>query len=619
MAVHTEAGMADEIGIVTGTILQYNRAGALTLVDVGSPAWFAWLADTVRFVISTNAGPITVRKEQAGNRRGRWYWRAYRKSQGRLQRVYLGDDAQLTAQAMEDAIARLLAPETTQQYSQSKVNTSNPGAVPNASTPGSEHAPPHMLSRAAPPILRTKHIMRQALAARLEAAVAGPVTLIVAPPGFGKTTLLTQLAQSLPRMAWLTLDAGDNTPERLLAAVCSVLEMAQPGATGDAYAMLYQPIPPSPEIILTQAMQRLAQLEHALILILDDYHVLRNPGVHELMALLLDRMPAQLRLVLSTRTDPPLPLARLRVRGELAEFRAEDLRFTGPESAELVRAVSRRALSDGDAAALEERTEGWAAGLQLAGIALRGVADPAGFIASFSGTHRFVMDYLVDEVLERQPAHLRRFLLDTSILEHLSGSLCDAILELNAAPGGPHSQMVLEDIERQGLFLIALDHKRRWYRYHQLFADVLRAELRRTAGAEYITRLHQRAARWYSTHPILGIPELDRAVRHARAANDANLTAELGRRAHTADLPLRPSEQLVAAHTKAAQMTPILTPRELEVLRFIAAGASNADIATQLVVATSTVKAHINSLFAKLGATNRTHAVAQARALRILP
>ena len=251
------------------------------------------------------------------------------------------------------------------------------------------------------------------------------------------------------------------------------------------------------------------------LLVLDDYHLVDSGPVHESVAFLLENLPPGLRVVVSGRADPPLPLARLRARGQLAELRAADLRFTGEEAAALLGEAAGPGLPGAAVAALVARTEGWAAGLQLAGLSLRGHADPAGFVAAFSGSHRFVLDYLADEVLDGQPGQVRAFLLETSVLERLSGELCDAVT------GRAGSQAMLQDIERAGLFLVPLDEVRGWWRYHHLFADLLRARLQAEQPGR-VPALHRAAAAWCEEHDLA-----DDAVRHALAAGDAAWAARL--------------------------------------------------------------------------------------------
>ncbi|HEU4328139.1 MAG TPA: LuxR C-terminal-related transcriptional regulator [Roseiflexaceae bacterium] len=548
-------------GVVEGGRLRVERDGVTTEVALGGPEWFAWLVQAERFVVETPQGRITVRKEQAGSGRGGWYWRAYRKRAGRLRRVYLGPDAELTAERLHAAVAELLGPD------EPAPPVPNNAAVPNSLPGGSEHMPPILATKLAAPALRPGLVARPELAARLRAGVAGPLTLLVAPAGFGKTTLLAQtLAGQSDPIAWLTLDSGDDDPHSLLLAVCAALEAGRPGVAAEALALLRLPAPPAPEAAAGRLLHGLASLDRTVVLALDDYHTLRDPAAQRLVALLLERAPPALRLLVAGRSEPALPVARLRAQALLTEITAADLRFSPPEAAMLLRLPDGRALGPREAAALTQRTEGWAAGLQLAALALRGQPDPARFIADFAGTHRFIMDYLIDEVLRQQPPHLRRFLLHTSILERLCAPLCEAVGaggerqeprtksqephihrrdaedtegEMIAAPrhlwdepstqnSTLNTQNALEVLERGGMFLVPLDAERRWYRYHQLFAEVLRAELRREGGPALVAELHRRAAAWYAAQiPVEGAPALDAAIGHALAGGDAARAATL--------------------------------------------------------------------------------------------
>jgi LuxR family maltose regulon positive regulatory protein len=360
-------------------------------------------------------------------------------------------------------------------------------------------------------------VPRPRLVEALSRGLARGRVLICAPAGFGKTSLLADWARSDGRpVAWLGLDAGDNDPARFWRYVVAALDQARPEISGRLGPLLGPPTPRSFEGLVTALINELATQSgrDEVLLVLDDYHLVEAAPVHESVAFLLENLPPGLRLVVSGRADPPLPLARLRARGQLAELRAADLRFTAEEGAALLGAAGPR-LPETAVAALTARTEGWAAGLQLAALSLRGQADPAGFVAAFSGSHRFVLDYLADEVLDGQTGQVRAFLLETSVLERLSGELCDAVT------GRAGSQALLQDIERAGLFLVPLDEVRRWWRYHHLFADLLRARLEQEQPGR-VLELHRAAAAWSDDHD-LG----DDAVRHALAAGDAAWAAQL--------------------------------------------------------------------------------------------
>ncbi len=338
--------------------------------------------------------------------------------------------------------------------------------------------------------------------------------LVCAPAGFGKTALLADWARGSGRpVAWLGLDAGDSDPARFWRYALAALDGARPGLAG----RIGPPPARSFEGLVTVLINELAADPgpDEVLLVLDDYHLVDSGPVHESVAFLLENLPPGLQVVVSGRTDPPLPLARLRARGQLTELRAADLRFTAEEAAARLGEATGPGLPDAAVAALVARTEGWAAGLQLAGLSLRGHADPAGFAAAFSGSHRFVLDYLADEVLGGQTGPVRAFLLETSVLERLSGELCDAVT------GRADGQAMLEDIERAGLFLVPLDEVRGWWRYHQLFADLLRARLQAEQPGR-VQALNRAAAAWCDDHDLA-----DDAVRHALATGDAPWAARL--------------------------------------------------------------------------------------------
>ncbi|MGH3121064.1 MAG: hypothetical protein ACRDND_08515, partial [Streptosporangiaceae bacterium] len=357
-------------------------------------------------------------------------------------------------------------------------------------------------------------VPRPRLVQALGEGLARGRVLVCAPAGFGKTALLADWARGGGRpVAWLGLDDGDSDPARFWRYVVAALDRARPGLAG----RVGPPPPRSSGGLVTALINELAADPgpDEVLLVLDDYHLVDSGPVHESVAFLLENLPPGLVVGVSGRADPPLPLARLRARGQLAELRAVDLRFTGEEAAALLGETAGPGLPAVAVAALVARTEGWAAGLQLAGLSLRGHTDAAGFAAAFSGSHRFVLDYLADEVLDSQRGQVRAFLLETSVLERLSGELCDAVT------GRSDSQAMLEQVERAGLFLVPLDEMRGWWRYHHLFADLLRARLQAEQPGRAVA-LHRAAAAWCQEHDLA-----DDAVRHALAAGDATWAARL--------------------------------------------------------------------------------------------
>lgn len=363
---------------------------------------------------------------------------------------------------------------------------------------------------------RPNAVLRPHLIERLNAGLHHKLTLIAAPAGFGKTTLVSAWVAGCGRpTAWLSLDAGDSDLTRFLAYVIAAMQTIAPNVGAGLVGTLASPQPPPTEAILTALLNDITTLADPVVLVLDDYHVIESQAVDRALGFLLDHLLPQLHLVMVTREDPPLPLARLRVRDQLTELRTADLRFTSTEAAAFLKEVMDLDLSAEDVDALERHTEGWIAGLQLAALSLRGRADRAQFVRAFAGDHRYIVDYLVDEVLQRQPERVRNFLLQTAILDRLHGPLCDAVT------GQEDGSKRLAALERGNFFVVPLDDTRHWYRYHHLFADVLVAQLR-AEQPERVTTLHRRASAWYEQHGSLAD-----AIRHALAAEDFSRAADL--------------------------------------------------------------------------------------------
>jgi LuxR family maltose regulon positive regulatory protein len=361
-----------------------------------------------------------------------------------------------------------------------------------------------------------KAVLRPRLIERLDEGLHRKLILVCAPAGFGKTTLISEWVATLPRpAAWLSLDEGDNDPTRFLAYLLAALRTIAPNIGEGVLGALRSPQPPPTESILTALLNEIAAVDEDLVLVLDDYHLIDAGAVDDVLTFLLEHLPPRVHLVIATREDPPLPIARLRARGQMGELRAVDLRFTPDEAAGFLGGVMGLELSGEEIAALEERTEGWIAGLQLAALSMRGREDVGGFIRAFAGDNRYVVDYLAEEVLGRQPERIRSFLLETSVLGRLSGPLCDAVT------GQEDGGEMLEALERGNFFVVPLDDKRRWYRYHHLFADVLFAHLM-AEQPDLIPALHRRASEWYEHNGSAAD-----AIRHALAAEDFGRAADL--------------------------------------------------------------------------------------------
>ena len=375
-------------------------------------------------------------------------------------------------------------------------------------------------------------VARPRLVARLNEGLTRPLTLLSAPAGFGKTTLLSEwVAQDQLPVAWLVLDADDNDPVRFWSYFIAALQQVDATIGSSSLALLQLPKATVLESMLRALVNEIDSLPDdrakemipggieglraGFILVLDDYHVIETPAIHQQLSFLFDHFPSHMHLVISTRADPPLHLARLRARDQLIELHESDLRFTRAEAVLFLNETMNLSLTSEQIAALETRTEGWIAGLQLAALSLRGREDLSGFVRAFTGSHRFVFDYLMDEVFARQTESTQGFLIQTSILERLNASLC------NALTGRADSQAMLEELERNNLFLTALDDERRWFRYHHLFADVLRHRLTEKSPAALID-LHLGASEWFTNEGLV-----TEAVNHALAAHDWERVARL--------------------------------------------------------------------------------------------
>lgn len=369
------------------------------------------------------------------------------------------------------------------------------------------------------PPRRAALIPRPRLTQRLDAGLGGRLTLVSAPAGFGKTTLVADWSAGCGRpVAWLSLDEADNEPGRFLLYLAAAVGTVIPGAGQGVIAALQSPQPPPTDVLLTALANEVAAANVPFVLVLDDYHAITTSATDDTLAFWLDHLPPPAHVVVITREDPRLPLPRLRARQQLTELRAPDLRFTPDEAAGFLTQTMGLALSPADAARLGSRTEGWVAGLQLAALSLQHHPDTGGFIDSFSGSHRFILDYLIEEVLARQPLSVQTFLIRTAVLDRLTGGLCDALLGEAELSGDE----MLAHLERANLFIVPLDDERRWFRYHHLFRELLLQTLTRTMGAHGVAALHTRASRWFESNGLDG-----EAFHHAVASGDIDHATRL--------------------------------------------------------------------------------------------
>ncbi len=561
-------------------------SGILEIVPE-SPAWLAWVSQISSFAFHGRNGSYTACKER--KQRGEGYWYAYVRIGGKLTKRYLGRGIDLTLPRLEQVAQELWldTPDTALQKERSHHPARRQGDSPaDRETRLALAGPP------TDPLLATKlhvprprpHLVhRPRLIQRLQQGMERALTLISAPVGFGKTTLLSNwlTSRAIP-VAWLSLEPQDNEPVRFLSYLLAALQTYDPHLSTTRQVLHYPLQPPLLEAMLTLLINDLltggATAQEHFVLVLDNYQVVTLESIHHVLSFLLEHLPPHMHLVLATSEDPPLPLAQLRGRDDVLELRASDLRFTQEEAATFLIEVMGLPLSTEESALLQARTEGWITGLQLAAISLQGRDDAGAFITAFSGSDHYVVDYLLEEVLNRQSAAIQDFLLQTCILDRLSAPLCDAVRE----QGG--SRALLDFLERANLFLVALDDERQWYRYHRLFAEALRQRLQQTAPA-LVPGLHLRASRWFEQHRLFA-----EAASHALAA------------------PVPHSGPLVEP----------LTAREREVLQLLLDAASNQEIACHLVLSMNTVKKHVMNICRKLSVHNRAQVIVKARTLHLL-
>jgi ATP/maltotriose-dependent transcriptional regulator MalT len=484
-------------------------------------AFARWLDEHTAFAFLGQVGRISLLKE--ARRGGRSYWYACRTHHRHTRKRYLGQTAQVSLARLEE-VAKALSQEASpapMPLLPGMQNNEQPGAL--------------LSSKLSPPRLPLWLVERSRLLRELDAVHAYGLTLLSASAGSGKTTLLSawvaassklQANESRataspkgkldPAVAWLSLDALDDDPIRFWASCIEALRTRLPKIGQTALALLHSPEHPPLSIILTHLLNEIVEVGRDIILILDDYHVISEQAIHDSLLFLLDHLPARMHLMLATRTDPELPLSRFRVRGQLIEIRSSDLRFTQQEVTSFLSQSLDFPLPPEDVAILSERTEGWIAGLQLAALSMRKRQDLGAFVKDFAGSHRFVLDYVQQDILARLPVTLQHFLLQTSILTHMNAAVCQVV---TASPSQKESQQMLEEVERANLFVVPLDSERQWYRYHELFREALRARLH-AAQPELVPLLHLRAASFYEA-----VGEWHEAIVHALAAPDYTYAA----------------------------------------------------------------------------------------------
>ncbi len=460
---------------------------------------------------------------------------------------------------------------------------------------------PLLSTRFRAPPLRPDLVTRPRLVSRLDEGLqlGHRLSLVAAPAGFGKTTLIGEwLSHCDWPAAWLTVDESCNDSSIFFSYLFASLSRVDERLGQTVLPLLEPRQQVDEQSLITALINGVAEADSNLIMVFDDYHNITSFSVHDALSFLVDNQPPGFHLVVGTREDPPLPLSRLRARGLITEIRESSLRFTQDDSTTFLRDTMKLNLGADSVKALDKRTEGWVTGLQLAGLALRNEEDAAGFVAAFAGNDRFIMDYLLSEVIDRESDQVRSFLSATSILDRLTAPLC------NALTGNQNGQAILDHLESSNLFLIPLDRSRVWFRYHQLFAEVLRLSL----SDQELIELHGRARDWYEVNE-----DVSQAAHHALAS--AKIT---GDSTDAERLLSQVARTGLFAGSMSQPLVESLSDRELEVLSLINQGYSNAEIAQQLYIAIGTVKRHINNIYGKLDVKSRTQAIVKARELHLL-
>ncbi|GHO59929.1 LuxR C-terminal-related transcriptional regulator [Ktedonobacter robiniae] len=534
-----------------------TKPSLVPLLAVETPAWYAWVEEVAQFTFHSQYGAFSARKERVSNGRGGSYWRAYRKKQGKLYRVYLGKSNQLTMARLK-SVAQELAQRLEQgdDKCNSWVTEKNEkSAVPAALNVNKSHKIVHdrttyhlLHTKLHIPVFQAHLVARARLVQRLNVGLRRRLILLSAAAGSGKTTSLSEWAcQSSALIAWVALDKEDNDPARFWSYILAALQRASLEKITPLLEMVRSQPPVSLIPTVRELLNILGEEGNETVIILDDYHLIEAQVIHDSLVFFLDHLPKHVHLVLASRHELPFSIASLRAKRHLVELHSADLSFTSAEAEVFFAQTEHLALAKADIEMLMERTEGWITGLQLAALSLYSLQDTAQFISSFKGSHRFILSYLVDEVLERQPEHVQRFLLATSVLERFTASLCDTLT------GEKNGTTMLAYLEQKNLFLFPLDNEGRWYRYHHLLTEALSTRVRQEQP-EYFGTLHRLASAWYEQHNLL-----EDAIRHALAATDFVRAADLLER--LVDTMLKQNEFASVTLWKELLPTDLLTER----------------------------------------------------------